>query len=238
MTSHPRRTRTRAAIVAAVVVLGTSPLAFTSTPAQAAPSCAGQAGDPQASVKQIRTALKAVVAASKAGQKQAAARRLTAVSPLLGTARASAAAQIGLPPPDPESDEIPGPGAVQAVMNVDHRIVTLALPLLAGLPARSASSLAATVVRVATCRDGVARQVAGLPMGEGGEGTEYMDAMADSLTSFQQELKAFKQAQAPGQHLPSVAGTRLTRARTVVQATFKAMKKSFGGGERPHGGKN
>ena len=237
MISDHHSARSRIAALASATLLATLPVPLVAAPAPAAaPACSGQAGDPQASVKQIRTTLKAVTAASKAGQKRAAARQLASVASQLGPAHASAAAQIGLPPPDPESDEIPGPGAVQAVMNVDHRIVTLALPLLAGLPARAAGTLASTVVLTARCRDQVAGQVAALP--PGGEGADYMDAMADTLTSFQQELKAIKQALAPGSGLTTVARTRLTRARTVVQATFATMKKSFGGGERPHGGEN
>ena len=196
----------------------------------AAPACGGAKGDYQKQVKQIRSILTKAAASSKAGKSRAAAKQLRTVAAHVPTAHRSAAAQIGLPPTDPESDDPPGPTAIAAVFNVDHRIVTLAVPLFAKLPARPSRALSKALVLTVTCRVGVARTVTALP--PEGALDDYADSMADTLPTFKQELTAITAALGSAQlAAPGRAG--LTQAQTTVKATQKVMNKAFGGGERP-----
>ena len=55
-------------------------------------------------------------------------------------ANPAAMAQIGKPPTDPESDDIPGPPAVMAVLSLDHRVGTAVVPLLNNRHARGSST--------------------------------------------------------------------------------------------------
>jgi hypothetical protein len=137
--------------------------------------------------------------------------------------------QIGLPPPDPESDEPPGPACVFAVLKLDHRVGMRLVILFDGLTrADVVGELDHTLTRMHARRDDVIDVVIALPA-EGARG-DYDDGMADTLTMYPAERSLLSTALLQYE-LTDPARVALTEARVRVRATEAKVTAVWGGGE-------
>jgi hypothetical protein len=137
--------------------------------------------------------------------------------------------QVGKPPNDPESDDIPGPPAVVAVLLLDHRVSRSVVAWFDGQTrARVMDTLLVALEVTHRRRHGVLDEVIALPA-EGDFG-EYADLMADRLTVYTQEVNQVSSARAEYTLTPLVRdglGVALDRAH----ATQAKVDAAFGGGE-------
>ena len=164
------------------------------------------------------------------GRYNQAAQQLRTVTGQTQVANVAATALIGRPSTDPESDDVPGVNAVLKVSALDHRITMTLVPLFAGphgvhvLP-----SLTKALLQADKCRDAMLGKVIAL---KPGKRDAYVDGLSDTLPVFKKELTAIAN-QLAGGTLTTGGRSALTQAQRVVQKTSDAMKKPFGGGERP-----
>jgi hypothetical protein len=137
--------------------------------------------------------------------------------------------QIGLPPPDPESDEPPGPAGVFAVLNLDHRVGMHLVVLFDGLTrADVVGELDLVLKRMHARRDAMLDAVIALPA-EGARG-DYDDGMSDTLTTYSAERVLLSTA-LQQYELTDAARVALTEARVRVRATQAKVTAVWGGGE-------
>ena len=144
-------------------------------------------------------------------------------------ANTAAMAQIGKPPTDPESDDIPGPPAVMAVLSLEHRVATTVVPLFNNQARpRVVDNLLLTLLVTHRQRNLVLGKVIALPAE--GDFDSYSDSIADKLAIYTQEVKQVSTALSTYTLTPA-ARTGLTTALARVTATKKKVDKAFGGGE-------
>jgi hypothetical protein len=154
---------------------------------------------------------------------------LTVVQRQVPLANTAAGAQIGKPPVDPESDDIPGPPAVMAALSLDHRVANGVVPLFDGQARpRIVDSLLLTLEVTHKRRNALLGKVIALPA-EGDFG-EYADLIADKLAIYGQEVTQVKSALATYTLTPA-ARDGLQIALVRVTATKAKVQKAFGGGE-------
>ena len=145
-------------------------------------------------------------------------------------ANVSAQALIGAPPTDPESDDPPGPPAVLAALKLDYRISTGTVALFDGhTDPALVQALRATVSRAQNRRDAVLDVVLALP--EEGDGADYSDGMADTLSIYGREVTAISTALHTFTLSPE-GRTGLTNALHRATATQARVQHAYGGGER------
>lgn len=137
--------------------------------------------------------------------------------------------QIGLPPSDPEEDVPPGPVSVVAVLDLEHRVGVNLLDLFRALRKRNVVLSLRSTLRVTHAkRDEMLDAV--IALDPEGEGADYSDGMADTLTIYKAEVKTIKAAL--NQYPLSKAGRRgLKNALVRVRATQTKVEAAFGGGE-------
>jgi hypothetical protein len=145
-------------------------------------------------------------------------------------AKASRAArnEIGKPPTDPESDQLPGPPAVLAVMGLEHSVQKTLVPEFddrkrPGVIEALRVALFAAQVR----RDNLLDAVLALKPGARGD---YSDGMADTLPVYPQEIRQLTSALATFTLRPA-SRTILTTGQTRIHATRVKIDRAFGGGE-------
>jgi hypothetical protein len=119
---------------------------------------------------------------------------LKALRDNLGQAHRAGMAQIGKPPRDPESDVPPGPAAVIAVLNLEHRIM-MEVPFFNGLKTSPViESLRYTLLTTHRLRNAMLSRVIALPVE--GAGADYDDDMSDTPAARVGLTKALARARA------------------------------------------
>jgi hypothetical protein len=155
--------------------------------------------------------------------------KLRAMKRQVRIAHTGATGLIGKPPSDPESDEPPGPNAVQRVAGLEHQVTLKLLPQLDRLSGPAVTPLGAALNVTDRCRDVMIGKVVAL---KPGKLDDYTDGLSDTLPSYKKELTAFSTALST-YALTTRARSAVDRAQTVVAHTDAVMQKHFGGGERP-----
>jgi hypothetical protein len=146
-----------------------------------------------------------------------------------GAAHRAAVNKIGKPPTDPESDELPGPPAVLAMVNLELRIGTRLPAIFRGMRrAKVVSSLTYTLWITHRRRDQMLDKV--IALDPEGQGAEYVDGMADTLPVFTREVKTLNTA-LDTYALTSSARAGLAAALNRAKATRAKVNEAFGGGE-------
>lgn len=144
-------------------------------------------------------------------------------------ANALAAALIGAPPEDPESDELPGPPAVVAALRLDNRVTMRVAPLFNGMRrARVLDALRYSIVVAQTRREALLDQVFALPRAGG---DDYADGMADTLPIYSREVASISQG-IETFSLSASGRAALTTALGRSREAKAAMNAAYGGGER------
>lgn len=158
-----------------------------------------------------------------------ALRSLRALRKHVHLANIAAIDQIGRPPVDPESDDLPGPDSVFAALQLDNRVGMRLVLLFDGLKRGDVvDSLHATLLRTYNRRDAMLDAVIALPA-EGARG-DYDDGMSDTLLVYTAERNRITTAlQQYALTVPARAG--LVGARMRVQATEAKVTAVWGGGE-------
>jgi len=233
-TSSTRRSATRVAAgmiglaTAAALLAGTSSQATAATTSQTCVSSAPTLAWKPA-VTNATAALTKTLSNLQKHQYALAISHLRVVGHQTRIAHTAATALIGRPPTDPESDVPPGIAAVQRVSGLEHSITIKLLPTLQNLTRTHAVAHIGAKINVAVaCRDVMLAKVIALrPAAR----DDYADGLADTLPTYDQELKAMTAALA-GTGLTPAARTSIQHAQQVVTATRAEMQRVFGGGER------
>jgi hypothetical protein len=154
---------------------------------------------------------------------------LKALRDNLGRAHRAGMAQIGKPPQDPESDEPPGPAAVMAVLNLEHRIMMELVPFLNSMKTSAViESLRYTLLTTHRLRNAMLSRVIALPAE--GAGGDYDDGMSDTLDLYTSEVTLITRALEQYMLTPA-ARVGLTNALARARATQKKVNMRWGGGE-------
>jgi hypothetical protein len=154
---------------------------------------------------------------------------LTALRRNVRRAHRAANAQIGAPPIDPESDDLPGPPSVLAVLKLDRRVTVRVAALFNGMTREDVvSSLDTTLQVTHTKRDGTLDQV--IALDPEGDGADYADGMADFVPAFTKEVDRLQEDLNTFDLIAS-ADNALTSALARSQATRDKAEAAFGGGE-------
>ncbi|CUR57296.1 exported hypothetical protein [metagenome] len=194
---------------------------------QAAPASAAPAATP---ITRANDALAEAQAELKARHPRRAIAALEDLKLYVGRAHRQAVDQIGKPPADPESDDPPGPPAVLAVVKLEHRVLLGLVPTFDGRTRTDVVDALRAVVRSSQHRrDVILDQVIALPAE--GEGGDYADGMADTLSQYTQEVTLFTGALATYE-LSDGGRTGLTNGLARVLATQAKAEAAWGGGER------
>ena len=136
---------------------------------------------------------------------------------------------IGKPPTDPESDEPPGPPAVIAVTNLEHRVTMRLVPFFNGQRRNwVVEPLRETVRKAVGRRHRMLNKVIALPA-EGKRG-DYDDSMSDTLGTYRAE-KALLTNAIQTYQLTDRAATGLRTIRAKVRKTSANVNRVWGGGE-------
>jgi hypothetical protein len=144
----------------------------------------------------------------------------------VGRAHVVATNLIGAPPPNPESDEPPGPRAVLAVLGLDHRVEMRLVPLFDDRRRNDVVNSLRTVLSSTNHRRKVmVDRIVALPAE--GAGADYADGMGDTLTQYKKEIQLLTTALNTYQ-LTSGGRTGLQNALTLVRATKAKVGAAFG----------
>jgi hypothetical protein len=137
--------------------------------------------------------------------------------------------QIGAPPPDPESDDAPGPPSVLAVVKFEHQVtMNLSTRFEHRGKGKILDALRNALRRAHHCRDLMIDAVIALP--PEGDGADYADGMADTLGLYTAEVKLLKGVLATHK-LTSSGRVAVRNALKRVEETNAKMIRAFGGGE-------
>jgi hypothetical protein len=183
----------------------------------------------QAAITSAQKSLNAAVTSVHNHRYGPATQQLRAMKRQVRIAHTGATRLIGKPPTDPESDEPPGPAAVQRVAGMEHQVTVKLLPLLNHLQGSAVTPIGSALNVTDTCRDVMLRKVVAL---KAGKLDDYTDGLSDTLPSYKNELTAFSNALS-SYELTTGARSAVQRAQNVVKHTNAIMQKHFGGGERP-----
>ena len=146
----------------------------------------------------------------------------------LWRAHNAAMAKIGKPPTDPESDEPPGPPAVIAVANLEHRVTMKLIPFFNRLTRNSViDALRYTLRRTHVLRDRMLDKVIALPAAKG---EDYDDGMSDTVGLYNAEVNLVTTA-LEQYRLTASGRDGLTSALARVRATYAKVNERWGGGE-------
>jgi excisionase family DNA binding protein len=154
---------------------------------------------------------------------------LEALRRAAGEAHQAAVAQIGKPPTDPESDEPPGPPAVLAVINLEHRIGMRIPAIFNGMRSKQVvHSLQDTLWTTHLRRDRMLDIV--IALNQEGAGADYADGMADTLPAFNNEVITLQNGL--GTYVLTASGrVGVANALERARATRDRVNDAFGGGE-------
>jgi hypothetical protein len=184
---------------------------------------------PPSPLARARTALIAAKLRLKLRNYAKALVSLKALRDNLGGAHRAGMAQIGKPPKDPESDEPPGPAAVTAVLNLEHRVMMEVVPFLNGMKTSAViESLRFTFLTTHRLRNAMLSNVIALPAE--GAGGDYDDGMSDTLDLYTSEVTLTTRALGLYKLTPA-ARVGLTNALARARATQKKVNARWGGGE-------
>jgi hypothetical protein len=179
-------------------------------------------------LQRARDALAAAAARLTRRQYTKALASLKALRYNLWRAHNAAMAKIGKPPTDPESDEPPGPPAVIAVANLEHRVTMVLVPFFNGLQKNWViDPLRYTLWRTHVLRDAMLDKVIALPAAKG---EDYDDGMSDTVPIYKAEVNLVTTALEEYQ-LNASGRAALTSALARVTATYTKVNKRWGGGE-------
>jgi hypothetical protein len=181
-------------------------------------------------IRNAMTSLTTVQARLQAHQYVLARTSLQELAANVTLAHDAGMAQIGRPPADPESDDLPGPPSVIAVLALEHQVTLALLSPFNGLRRNGViSALQTTLITAFDDRDAMLNAVVVLP--PEGEGTDdYADGMADTIGIYNTEVTSYKAALSQFS-LSSAERLILTDALARVRATRTVVKREFGGGE-------
>jgi hypothetical protein len=215
------------------LVLALAILQIEATPSRAGTtaSCSPRttSTDWKAAVADAKTALAKAQSNIAQGHYTRAAENVRIMKRKTQIANTAATALIGKPPTDPESDDPPGPTAVQKVGGLDHQVTLALVPLFAGAHGTHlVPPLTHGLLQADACRDTMLETVIAL---KPGKRDDYVDGLSDTLNTYPKELSAIA-AELESSSLGSGARDALTMAQQVVTHTNDAMQHVFGGGER------
>jgi hypothetical protein len=200
-----------------------------STSPQAELTNAAAVGSVSAPIQRADAALQSAIAQIRVHRYAKARASLRTVRRQGVQAQQIATALIGAPPTDPESDDVPGPPAVLAVLGLEHRITMQVVDLFDGMKRFwVVRDLRRTLGSTHYRRDVMLTKVISLPA-EGAR-ADYADGMADILGTFQQEVRKVTTALSTYRLSPS-GRVGLRRALVRVRATNAKVNRAFGGGE-------
>jgi hypothetical protein len=177
-------------------------------------------------VYRARRALGNVVDHLAAGRYPNAAKALLAVQKNLAAAHKAGTAQIGAAPADPESDQLPGPPSVVAVLGLDHRVAVRTARLLDGMTVKV--GLGTTLSAATKLRLVMLSKVLSLdPEGAGGD---YTDDLTDTLPIYAAEVLAVSDVLRTGR-LTASSRRGLTNNLVRIKQATAEMNAAYGGGE-------
>jgi uncharacterized membrane protein (UPF0182 family) len=180
-------------------------------------------------IQQAKAALDEVEARFAGQQYDTAPESLKALRRYVVQANRAAATQIGLPPSDPESDDLPGPTAVFAALGLDHLVTLRLVSFFDGVTDRDAlQSLQYTVSRTQSSRDALLDTV--IALAPEGARADYDDGMADTLGVYPTEENLITTALL-AYVLTDSARSSLTEVLARIQATEAKVARVWGGGE-------
>lgn len=235
--AHQVQDRRQRRLVTALTGLGIA-VALTLVPGMDAATAAGPAAPAatgyQAHITKADDALARAIRRVHSHQYSGARTALATARRHIKQANAGAAALIGKPPTDPESDELPGPPAVLAALKLDNRVVTRIVPVFNGMNRHQVlDALRATLGVTQNRRLDVLNKVTALPAE--GDGDDYADGMADTLPMYTNEVAVISKGLDTFRLAPSgVDG--LTAALRRARTAEAKMNATYGGGERPASG--
>jgi hypothetical protein len=203
-----------------------APIAHTSQVEEDEPALPVEVAAP---IRQGRTALKAVKARIHLRLYAAALKSIGVVGRKVARAHEAGLAQIGAPPPDPESDDLPGPPSVIAVLDFEHVVTAQFVPLFANLQKTQVTrELGSTLTSTDALRNHMLDAVIALNPEE--EGADYADGMADTLPIYTAEVTAMRKA-LKLYRLSSTGRVVLRAALVRARKTLAKVNAAFGGGE-------
>jgi hypothetical protein len=180
-------------------------------------------------IDSARTALTAVETSLHGRQYAEALASLTTLRRDLAEAHRAGMALVGAPPSDPEEDEPPGPGAVIAVLDLDHQVAMRLLPYFDAMTRNDVvSGLQTTLSTTFANRTSMLDAIVRIPEDE--EGPDYSDGMSDTLGLYGREVRAYTSALEEFRLTP-LERSALSDDLTRVRATRTTVTHAFGGGE-------
>jgi len=237
--AHQAQDRKQRRLAMSLTGLGVA-VALTLLPGMDAATAAGRAAPSTAPataatykthITQADTAITLAIKRIQARQYPQARTALATARNHINLANVGAAALIGKPPTDPESDDLPGPPAVLAALRLDNRVVTRVVPLFNGMTRpQVVTALRWTVGVTQTVRTTVLNRVTALPAE--GDGDDYADGMADTLPMYNKEVAVISHGLQTFSLSPS-GKVGLTAALSRARAAQAQMNAAYGGGERP-----
>jgi hypothetical protein len=232
---HPGARYTRTALLCLVVAVGVVSSA-TVRPGDAAAASQATVAETEyelaaltaTPLQRARAALATAAARLERHRYTRALASLKALRYNLWRAHKAAVAKIGKPPTDPESDEPPGPPAVIAVANLEHRVTMVLVPFFNGLKKNWViDPLRYTLWRTHVLRDAMLDKVIALPAAKG---EDYDDDMSDTVPIYKAEVNLVTTALKEYQ-LNASGRDGLTGALARVRATYAKVNERWGGGE-------
>jgi hypothetical protein len=194
-----------------------------------APADSASAGAVSAPIQRADTALDRASVQIRAHRYAKARASLVTVRRQSTQAQRIATSLIGAPPTDPESDDVPGPPAVMAVLRLEHRISMQVVDLFNGMKRPGVvTELRRTLWKDHRRRNVMLDKVISLPA-EGAR-ADYADGMADTLGIYKQEVQQVTTALSTFRLSPA-GRDGLRRALVRVRATNTKVNRAFGGGE-------
>ncbi len=227
---RPRHAAPLGALLASALGLALAvsmaPVADASSPA---PTAADPARIPQSvagPISKAQAALDRAIAQVTANRLAQAKASLATVRIKVATAHRAGLAQIGRPPTDPESDDVPGPPSVLAVLALERRVTVGVAAMFDGVRRPAVvDAFRQTLRSTHLTRDRMVDRVIALP--PEGVGADYADGMADTIPSYGNEAAAVSQALRNDQVTPT-ARVALRHALTRIQATRTRVQRAFG----------
>ena len=178
-------------------------------------------------ISQAKAALDRATAQVQTHELDQATASLATVRLKVAKAHQAALAQIGLPPTDPESDDVPGPPSVLAVLALERRVTIAVAGMFDGVRRPAViDAYRQTLLSTHLTRDRMLDRIIGLP--PEGAGADYADGMADTIPGYTSEAAAVSQALAQAQLTPT-GGAVLRQALERVQAAKVKVRRAFGG---------
>jgi hypothetical protein len=172
--------------------------------------------------------LEAVGASIDSGDTAKAATQLSRLSPAITRLQKAALAQMNAVPADPEAETTPGPDSVVAALTFEQGAITTLAGYFDGKSGALVDSLTHTLFGTINTRDKLANAV--LALDPEGAGADYSDAMADTVTGYDDEVANLTEALADDT-LSAGGKSVLTSALKQSQAMDAKMNTAFGGGE-------